>query len=383
MSFDDIILKCILQVRKECKFFAALMMFSKIIPAKVIDTAATDGKDIFVNEDFIQSLNSSQQNALLLHEVLHVALLHIVRLGNRDQYTWNIAADIVVNDLIKRNTSFDLPTGAILEPQYQDMSVEEIYEKLLDPVKQKEIQAFNLMQDLMPEKSNGLKDYEKDKISSYWQEKIEVIKRDISENQNDSDNNAQGCIPLGMEREIICILDPEIDWKIALWKYVSKTPSDFDDLDRRFVYRGLYLEGLLTDSLSVSVCIDTSGSVSSKLLEQFTAELMGIIRCYPHVKVDLYYADADLYGPVELINTTKIPQPQGFGGTSFKPFFHSLEKNNNFLNSSPKLSVYLTDGYGDFPEQEPHDPILWVVPRDGLKSSEFPYGEVIRISTEN
>lgn len=383
MSFDDIILKCILQVRKECKFFAALMMFSKIIPAKVIDTAATDGKDIFVNEDFIQSLNSSQQNALLLHEVLHVALLHIVRLGNRDQYTWNIAADIVVNDLIKRNTSFDLPTGAILEPQYQDMSVEEIYEKLLDPVKQKEIQAFNLMQDLMPEKSNGLKDYEKDKISSYWQEKIEVIKRDISENQNDSDNNAQGCIPLGMEREIICILDPEIDWKIALWKYVSKTPSDFDDLDRRFVYRGLYLEGLLTDSLSVSVCIDTSGSVSSKLLEQFTAELMGIIRCYPHVKVDLYYADADLYGPVELINTTKIPQPQGFGGTSFKPFFHSLEKNNNFLNSSPKLSVYLTDGYGDFPEQEPHDPILWVVPRDGLQSSEFPYGEVIRISTEN
>lgn len=383
MSFDDIILKCILQVRKECKFFAALMMFSKIIPAKVIDTAATDGKDIFVNEDFIQSLNSSQQNALLLHEVLHVALLHIVRLGNRDQYTWNIAADIVVNDLIKRNTSFDLPTGAILEPQYQDMSVEEIYEKLLDPVKQKEIQAFNLMQDLMPEKSNGLKDYEKDKISSYWQEKIEVIKRDISENQNDSDNNAQGCIPLGMEREIICILDPEIDWKIALWKYVSKTPSDFDDLDRRFVYRGLYLEGLLTDSLSVSVCIDTSGSVSSKLLEQFTAELMGIIRCYPHVKVDLYYADADLYGPVELINTTKIPQPRGFGGTSFKPFFHSLEKNNNFLNSSPKLSVYLTDGYGDFPEQEPHDPILWVVPRDGLQSSEFPYGEVIRISTEN
>jgi len=383
MSFDDIILKCILQVRKECKFFAALMMFSKIIPAKVIDTAATDGKDIFVNEDFIQSLNSSQQNALLLHEVLHVALLHIVRLGNRDQYTWNIAADIVVNDLIKRNTSFDLPTGAILEPQYQDMSVEEIYEKLLDPMKQKEIQAFNLMQDLMPEKSNGLKDYEKDKISSYWQEKIEVIKRDISENQNDSNNNVQGCIPLGMEREIICILDPEIDWKIALWKYVSKTPSDFDDLDRRFVYRGLYLEGLLTDSLSVSVCIDTSGSISSKLLEQFTAELIGIIRCYPHVKVDLYYADADLYGPVELINTTKIPQPQGFGGTSFKPFFHSLEKNNNFLNSSPKLSVYLTDGYGDFPEQEPHDPILWVVPRDGLKSSEFPYGEVIRISTEN
>ena len=61
------------------------------------------------------------------------------------------------------------------------------------------------------------------------------------------------------------------------------------------------------------------------------------------------------------------------------PFFDYLENTNT---NSPTVSVYLTDGYGDFPTSAP-DPILWVVPRDGLSSKEFPYGQVIRISTES
>ena len=72
------------------------------------------------------------------------------------------------------------------------------------------------------------------------------------------------------------------------WKFVAKTPVDFDDLDRRFIYRGLYLEGLLSDSLEVSVCIDTSGSISSLLLDKFLAELKGILDSYPHVKCSLF-----------------------------------------------------------------------------------------------
>ena len=72
------------------------------------NTAATDGKKVFVNKDFFLSLTSSQQNGLLLHEVLHMALLHIPRMGGRDQHYWNVAADIVVNDLILSNTKFKL-----------------------------------------------------------------------------------------------------------------------------------------------------------------------------------------------------------------------------------------------------------------------------------
>ena len=129
--FDEIISKCKLQVRRECQFFGALMLFASIKKTKKIDTACTDGKDIYFNLDFLKSLNSSEQNALMLHEVLHMALLHVTRRQNRDPHIWNIAADIVVNDLIIRNTPFKLPDGAVIDNKYRDKSVEFIYESLL------------------------------------------------------------------------------------------------------------------------------------------------------------------------------------------------------------------------------------------------------------
>ena len=129
--FDEIISKCKLQVRRECQFFGALMLFASIKKTKKIDTACTDGKDIYFNLDFLKSLNSSEQNALMLHEVLHMALLHVTRRQNRDPHILNIAADIVVNDLIIRNTPFKLPDGAVIDNKYRDKSVEFIYESLL------------------------------------------------------------------------------------------------------------------------------------------------------------------------------------------------------------------------------------------------------------
>ena len=69
---------------------------------------------------------------ILLHEVLHMALLHITRRETRDLEIWNIAADIVVNNLVQENTSFKLPKKAIIDRTYRDNSVEQIYEKLLN-----------------------------------------------------------------------------------------------------------------------------------------------------------------------------------------------------------------------------------------------------------
>jgi predicted metal-dependent peptidase len=50
---------------------------------------------------------------------------------------------------------------------------------------------------------------------------------------------------------------------------------------------------------------------------------------------------------------------------------------------SHKVSIYLTDGYEEFPKFVPSDPVMWLVSADGEKTSKFPFGEVIRISTES
>ncbi len=381
--FEEIISKCKLQVRKECQFFGALMLFASIKETKKYDTACTDGKDIYFNMNFLKSLNSSEQNALMLHEVLHMALLHVTRRQNRDPKIWNIAADIVVNDLILRNTTFILPKGAITDKTYRDKSVEFIYESLLKNNKYKKHKSY--IQDL---KDGGTNDNSSQadglEIESYWKDKIQVLKNsDMVNNSDKFGSNTTGGLPDGMEREVENILEPEVNWRHALWKYVGRTPADFDDLDRRFLYRGLYLEGLMTEALEVSVCVDTSGSVSRDLIDQFVAEINGILKSYPHVKCDFFFCDCELSGPFKISSPEEIPVLKGGGGTSFVPFFKYLEKNNENHMGSHKVSIYLTDGYEEFPKFVPKDPVMWLVSADGEETSEFPFGEVIRISTES
>ena len=405
MNFSEIISKTKLQVRRECQFFGALMLFASIKETTKLDTAATDGRDIFFNKKFLESLTSSEQNALMLHEVLHMALLHVQRRQSRDPYIWNIAADIVVNDLIKRNTSFKLPKGAIVDNAYHDKSVEYIYEALLKDDKYKAKKYELSLADIAAsinsgaddektkeeqEDSNGigigneLSEEEQEEIASYWKDKLQVLKNSDSLIQNDKyGSHSTGGLPAGMAREVENILEPEINWRNALWKYIGRTPADFDDLDRRFLYRGLYLEALMCDAIEVSVCIDTSGSISRGLIDQFVAETKGILRSYPHVKCEFFYSDCKLSGPFDINHAEQIPTLQGGGGTSFVPFFEYLEKNNNSHFGVHKLSIYLTDGYEQFPGWIPTNPVMWLVSKDGEDTKNFPFGEVVRISTES
>jgi predicted metal-dependent peptidase len=45
----------------------------------------------------------------------------------------------------------------------------------------------------------------------------------------------------------------------------------------------------------------------------------------------------------------------------------------------PAVLVYLTDGFGTFPNKTPDHPVLWVVTPGGLESENFPFGNVVRL----
>ncbi len=123
LTNQKIISASLLRLRMRSPFFATLALFAKFISTSNIPTAATDGKDIFFNPGFLQSLTAPQQDGLLLHEVLHAALLHVLRRGVREKETWNIAADIVVNGIICQQGCFELPKGGIRDPKLEHLSV--------------------------------------------------------------------------------------------------------------------------------------------------------------------------------------------------------------------------------------------------------------------
>ena len=400
-----IISASLLRIRSKSPFFATLALFTRIYPTQQVEIAATNGQDIFLNPDYIATLPSPQLDGLLLHEVLHAALLHVFRRGERAAQLWNIAADIVVNGMIDQQGVFTLPPGALRDSQLEHLSVEEVYDCLLQQNTAYKLPLLDLWEPGLADAPTGLAIASKAEITAESSSDLSsndefsgtgsLVSRDKSQADLEAHwrhalqqamsvpdaSKEQGHVSAGLQRELSTVTQPQLDWRSYLWRYVVQTPTDFMGFDRRFVYRGLYLESLEGESVKIFVAVDTSGSISDEQLGTFISEVQGILRAYPHLEGELYYADAEVYGPHPLDTGYPINKPMGGGGTSFVPFFEKISQQQDWQSNA--VCVYLTDGYGSFPSQEPELPVLWVVTSGGLDLNRFPFGETVRLLTHS
>ena len=404
LDVNRLVSASLLRIRKQSPFFATLALFTHIYPTQRVAIAATNGQDIFLNPDYIADLPSPQLDGLLLHEVLHAALLHVFRRGERVAQLWNIAADIVVNGMIDQQGVFTLPPGAVRDAQLEHLSVEEVYEYLLQQSTGYALPLLDLWEpgafgvsgvgsaailatrsEPTAESSSDSSPEDGDLGASGWvppvkpQADLEAHWRHAMQQALSvpDSSESQGSVPAGMQRELSVVTQPQLDWRSYLWRYVVKTPTDFAGFDRRFIHQGLYLESLEGESVKVFVAVDTSGSISDAQLRSFIGEVQGILRAYPNLVGELYYADAQVYGPYLLDNEHLITKPMGGGGTSFVPFFEKIAQEQDWQSNA--LCIYLTDGHGTFPSQEPDLPVLWVVTPGGLDLERFPFGETVRL----
>jgi predicted metal-dependent peptidase len=385
-SFDRCIRASRLRIRMRSPFFATLSLFARIQASDRYPTAATDGKTIFVNDAYIEQVNSAELDALLVHAILHAALQHPARRGVRDELIWNIAADIVVNGILEADGGFAYPPDTARDPSLAQYSVDEVYELLrFSPDKQPPLPGLDLINNVVAgeagerESSGGQEDSQLSSSKraaqeNYWRNALQQA-------QLMAETTMQGGLPDGMARALVHIQAGQIDWRTHLWRYLVQTPHDFQNFDRRFVGRGLYLEALAGESVRVYVAVDTSGSVHDEQIRTLVSEVQGILASYPHLICELYYADDKLYGPYTLSARSAIPPPMGGGGTDFQPFFNAVEARHNPHESA--LCVYLTDGCGLFPRRAPIVPTLWVLAPGGAAASDIPFGEVTRLLTHS
>lgn len=367
----------LLRIRGDHPFFGTLALFAELRVTQDVATAATDGKTLFFNPDFIEKLDGPRLCGLVSHELLHAALQHVIRRREREPLAWNIAADIVVNGMIRKDTDYPLPEGAVEDPKLVHLSVEEIYEQITrDGYKMPKLALQDVM--LAPSASSGeagsssLEQGEAAKLQRHWRGALQQagavamrVGKGIGRNGLDALRDVQGAC------------EARISWRELLWQFIVATPFDFAGFDRRFIHQGLYLEDMVGESVEVAICIDTSGSIGGPELDAFYGEIQGILDAYPHIRGRLFFADADLYGPYEFSSTAPMPQARGGGGTDFIPFFNWIEQQEK--SNSVALCIYFTDGYGSFPNVPPSTPSLWVVSPGGLESSRFPFGTVARM----
>ena len=362
-------------------FLGSLILFADTVSTDTVPTAATDGRRILINPQFFERLTIDQQEAVLLHEVLHAAFLHVSRGMSRHKERWNIAADIVVNGILIRE-GFTLPEPHIREQMLEQYSVEEVYDLLEKPhwVDQNfvlgvpDLLAQPGMSSEPGSTAGSMGQEQKHAMESYWRsarEQAGIMAESL----------LQGSLPASMQRELQSVRGGQLNWRHYLWRYLVRTPIDFRDFDRRFVGKRIYLESLEGETVSVAVAVDTSGSINDQQIRVFLSEVQSILLAYPHIRCQLYYADAALHGPYEVTSYGSLPTPIGGGGTDFNPFFTRLTNEHSPWETS--VAVYLTDGYGRFPQQPPPFPVLWVVTPGGLDSRYFPFGETVRLLGES
>ena len=372
-----------IRLRKLSPFFAALSLYAEIDFSNEVQLAATNGKKIIFNPITYIQLPPSERDGVFLHELLHMALLHHLRRGVRDHYIFNIAADIVVNGMIVNEGNFKIPKYGIRDEDLEHLSVEEVYELIIKNKKKYNLNLIDLINDEKDSEDKdskgkgddlktGISDLNTEaEIRNYWKQAINDAKLITK-------GSSEKSLPESFERNFGEVLEPEIDWKTKLWNFLVRTPTDFGEFDRRLIYSGLYLENLEGESINVFCCIDTSGSISTYEISKFMREIKGIINAYPNLNCRLWYADHECYGPYNIDSMENVPKPKGGGGTDFEPFFKDITKKE--FNNNDGVCIYLTDGYGYFPEKEPDLPVLWVVIPGGAEQEYFPFGEIVKLT---
>jgi len=402
-------------------FFGTLCLRLKLVPGGV-PTMATDGRRIVYDLSFVESLKPAELEAVLAHEVLHCALGHHCRRGQRDPQLWNQAADLAINPILTGN-GFTLPDGALVDPAFNNLSAEEIYARLgqrngSDPNStqkqspqpsgsgsdanggQQQTQngssgpqndssrrhrnsensnreatstrpsAFGEVLDATDEQGNPVSQAENSRQQQEWS---------IASDQAMRSAKACGHEPASLDRPLSESRQYKQDWRTILRDFIAaRTPADYrwSPPNRRYIGSGLYLPSVERTGLGpIVIGVDTSGSIGGKELEQFASEIAAISDEAQPEAIHVVYCDTAVQSAQEFQSGEPIHlDPRGGGGTDFRPVFAWVEENR----LTPVCLIYLTDLCCHSYPEPPGYPVLWAT--DSRRTA--PFGETVQISLE-
>lgn len=381
---------------------------------------AWDGLQVRVriNPDFFtHDLTATQRTAVLKHEILHVAFRHVFRGADRNAKVFSVAADLVVNQLMKPyripNSYPTLDTFPDLKLP-EDKSVDDYYAVLMKLLHEMQQAGFG------DETSNagqaGDHDAGSDGSGSddngAWAQgtsapqsaiSLATFLRDSTARSDDigwHDGNdgvpaagryalgnlllrarermpphQWGTMPAALISQLELILaerQPKVDWKRIVRIFcASSGRSQIRHTIKRISKRYGTRPGIKVQRLQrLLVAVDTSGSIDQNMLEKFFTEIHGTWK----VGATVVIVECDTEVQRSYDYRGKPPKAvKGGGGTEFEPVFKWMREQRPFDGV-----LYLTDGYGPAPSSRPNCKLLWVI-SEGGSTEELPFGPTVRI----
>lgn len=358
----------------EHPFVGSVAMNMPFILSDEVPTAATNGKRVIFNPDFISELTDEELKFLVAHECMHPMIETNFRRNGRDRRKWNKATDYVINKLLVDEGIGKMPAVGLLSDAIYNAG-----NGISDGI-------YNILPDDGDDGGGGLGGFGgegdplddcQDGEGSPAEVEQQAAEWKVKVAQAAQAAKMMGKLSAGMERIVGEILNPKVDWREVLRRFVEKCKNDtrtWARPNRRFLAQGMYLPSISGEQLGEIVfAIDCSGSIGQDEINQFAAEVKTVKEDGNPIKLHTIYFDSEVSHHDEFGRDDDVHvEPHGGGGTAFSPVFAYIAEQG----INPAACVFLTDlccsDFGDAPDY----PVLWV----STHADDAPFGEVVMMN---
>ena len=373
-------------------FFGNIATRMKLIDASDwCQTAATDGRNFYYSDDFVNKLSVKKNMFLLAHEICHGIFDHFGRLGSRDKELANRCQDYAINQILADDNIGEVITEVdiCLDSKYRGMAWEEIYDLLYDEYeeqKNKSMEEFikglgDMLDDHLAESMAG--ETGEDGKPTMTAGEIEQARKEMRDAMIQSFQAAgAGSAPGSIERLIKDLIEPKMDWREVLRMNIQsivRNDYTFQRPNRKSWGTGIILPGMSNDeTIDVAIAIDMSGSISDAEAKVFLSEVKGILDQYVDFSINLWSFDTSVHNPVKITHDNEEDfynyDLQGGGGTTFEVNWDYMKEED--LN--PKKFIMFTDGYpgGGWGDEEYCD-TLFIIKGYHDTKMQAPFGETV------
>lgn len=367
----------------------------------------TDGEKLYFQPRFVADRFEYHKvlvNRAYLHMILHCIYRHLFQTEDREEDIWNVACDIAVEYCIdgldyravnKLQSEFREGWYQKLEKALKVVTAEGIYKLLTaNPVADDEfikLQLEFLVDDHMfwkgkkeNENPDNNQDSNTEQVQSpfmeMWQEVTEKTATNLETFSKNIGQEAKGFL-----RSLKIASRKRYNYHAFLRKFAVTREAvqvDDDSFDYAYYTYGLQTYGNmpLIEALEYKevkkieefvIAIDTSGSCSGQLVQNFLTETISILldseSFLKKVNIHIIQCDNQIQEDIVIHSMEELEQykenfkAKGFGGTDFRPVFAYV----NQLQEEQKLKhlkgmIYFTDGLGVFPKKRPNYDVAFV-----------------------
>ena len=376
--------KCLVKLidNKKVTWFAGSIINKEFILKNDLPmpTMGTDGLKIYYTESWVDKLDDNELMFSVVHEFYHILFKHPhwVQTLNLNQEVANIAQDIVINAMLIADDIGRAPNGVIRTNVYDTVRMNisgidfkfekcseknflEIYKEIMSKIPPPIDGGYKIKMSQNGNKVNPL-----DKVIPKKLDKEQEEDVDGEVNQLNASAKIKGAGG-SLARALDELTQGVVPWKNYIRPVIDRAAAGFPTYSRpkrRMPPTNIIMPSIKRVGINVTVAIDTSGSISNKILSYFLGELDNLFNSYPKNSVTanvLYHTDRvySIRKDAKFIKSA-ISKVES-GGTDHHEVFEKAEE----LKS--KVLICLTDGYSSYPDTTTIKNVIFIcIDKDGI-----------------